>query len=179
MRYQSEIEAIILHVALIHFTELFQWNSFILLKDYKVLSIWRCSASERDRHPIVLGTQRMIATRMCSAPEVLAPPRCLPPTKRKKMNQGGYVTNGAYSHYSFPPDPDHIFNSWIIVLYSDGTFTLRKFLKKCSTSPWINQFGRWVTIKPLTPKISSVILFTNCCTVCMILVLRICYWINW
>lgn len=112
MRYQSEIEAIILHVALIHFTELFQWNSFILLKDYKELSIWRCSASERDRHPIVLGTQRMIATRMCSAPEVLAPPRCLPPTKRKKMNQGGYVTNGAYNQYSFPPDPDHIFNSW-------------------------------------------------------------------
>ena len=119
MRYQSEIEAIILHVALIHFTELFLWNSFILLKDCKELSIWRYSASERDRQPIVLGTQRMIATRMCSAPEVLATPT--------KMNQGGHVTNGAYNHYSFPPDPDHIFNSWIIVLYSDGTFTLRTF----------------------------------------------------
>ena len=33
-------------------------------------------------------------------------------------------------------------------------------------------------INPFTPKISSVILLTICHTILMMLVLRICYWIN-
>ena len=33
-------------------------------------------------------------------------------------------------------------------------------------------------LNPFTPEISLVILLTNCCTIFMILVLRICYWIN-
>ena len=37
---------------------------------------------------------------------------------------------------------------------------------------------RETLLNPFTPEISLVILLTNCCTIFMILVLRICYWIN-